>query len=68
MRQVSLREVLQQLADYQGSRVLYIDEQVGRRLVSGSFNLDQADSAIDALARNQNLRINNLAGQWLIVR
>ncbi|MEF9899168.1 MAG: FecR domain-containing protein [Pseudomonas sp.] len=68
VREVPLREVLQQLADYQGSRLLYIDEQVGRRLVSGSFNLDQAASALDALASNQNLHIDNLAGQWMIVR
>ncbi|WP_136478197.1 FecR domain-containing protein [Pseudomonas sp. DG56-2] len=68
VREVPLRDVLQQLADYQGSRLLYIDEQVGRRLVSGSFNLDQAGAALDALASNQNLHIDNLAGQWIIVR
>ncbi|MEG0862051.1 MAG: FecR family protein [Pseudomonas sp.] len=68
VREVPLREVLEQLADYQGSRLLYIDEQVGRRLVSGSFNLDQADTALDALASTQNLRIDNVAGQWIIVR
>ncbi|HWD34490.1 FecR family protein [Pseudomonas caricapapayae] len=67
-REVPLRQVLEQLADYQGSRLLYIDEQVGRRLVSGSFNLDQAESALDALARNQNVQINTVAGQWIIVR
>lgn len=68
VREVPLRQVLEQLADYQGSRLLYIDEQIGRRLVSGSFNLDQADTALDALASTQNLRINNVAGQWIIVR
>ncbi|MCY1250695.1 hypothetical protein D9M72_643540 [compost metagenome] len=60
--------MLEQLAEYPGSRLLYIDEQVGRRPVSGSFNLDQAGSAIDALARNQNLSVSHLAGQWIIVR
>ncbi|MDD1014429.1 FecR family protein [Pseudomonas rubra] len=68
VREVPLRQVLEQLAEYQGSRLLYIDEQVGRRRVSGSFNLDQAGSAIDALARTQNLNVSNLAGQWIIVR
>ncbi|QBF25131.1 FecR family protein [Pseudomonas tructae] len=68
VREVPLRQVLEQLAQYQGSRLLYIDEQVGRRRVSGSFNLDQAGSAIDALARTQNLNVSNLAGQWVIVR
>ncbi|QVM96045.1 FecR family protein [Pseudomonas sp. SORT22] len=68
VREVPLRRVLEQLAEYQGSRLLYIDEQVGRRPVSGSFNLDQAATAIDALARTQNLNVSNLAGQWIIVR
>ncbi|MOA62495.1 fec operon regulator FecR [compost metagenome] len=62
-----LRQVLEQLAEYQGGRLLYIDEQLGQRPVSGSFNLDQASSAINALARNLNLSVSSLAGQWIIV-
>ncbi|MDD2060731.1 FecR family protein [Pseudomonas sp. GD03860] len=68
VREVPLHQVLEQLAGYQGARLVLLDEQVGRRLVSGSFNLDKADSALDALAHSQNLRINNLAGQLIIVR
>ncbi len=68
VRELPLRQVLEQLADYQGSRLLYIDEDVGRRLVSGTFNLDQAQTSLNALASNQNLRINTVAGQWIIVR
>ena len=40
----------------------------GQRLISGSFNLDQADSALDALLSSQKLQANSLAGRWLIVR
>ncbi|MCW2268229.1 fec operon regulator FecR [compost metagenome] len=68
VREVPLRQVLEQLAGYHGARLVLLDEQLGRRLVSGSFNLDKADSALDALAQSQNLSINNLAGQLIIVR
>lgn len=68
VRDVPLREVLQTLADYKGSRLLLLDEQAGQRRVSGSFNLDQADTALDALIRNQKLEVNDLAGQMIIVR
>ncbi|MNC76059.1 hypothetical protein D3C75_1277060 [compost metagenome] len=63
-----LRDVLQRLADYQGSRLLLLDEQAGRRLVSGNFNLNQAADAFAALATTEQLRTHNLAGQLIIVR
>lgn len=68
VRDVSLREVLQRLADYQGQHLLLLDANAGQRLISGSFNLDQADSALDALLSSQKLQANSLAGRWLIVR
>lgn len=68
VRDVPLREVLQQLADYQGSRLLLLDANAGERLISGSFNLDQADNALDALANSQKLQVSTLAGQLIIVR
>jgi len=68
VREVPLRQVLEQLAGYQGARLVLLDEQVGRRLVSGSFNLDKADNALDALAQSQDLNIHNLAGQLILVR
>jgi len=68
VRDVPLREVLQRLADYRGQSLLLLDDQAGQRLVSGSFNLDQADSALDALLSSQKLRADSLAGRWLIVR
>lgn len=68
VRDVTLREVLQRLADYRGQRLLLLDEGAGQRLVSGSFNLDQADSALDALLASQKLRGDSIAGHWLIVR
>lgn len=68
VREAPLRQVLEQLADYQGSRLLYLDENVGRQRVSGSFNLDQADNALNALASSHNLHISKLFGQWIIVR
>ncbi|MHC2145755.1 FecR family protein [Pseudomonas sp. 210_17 TE3656] len=67
-RDVPLRDVLQRLADYQGSRLLLLDEQAGRRLVSGNFNLNQAADAFAALATTEQLRTHNLAGQLIIVR
>lgn len=68
VREAPLRAVLQRLADYQGQRLVLLDDAVGQRLVSGSFNLDQADSALDALLSSQNLRAHSVAGRWLIVR
>lgn len=68
VRDVPLRDVLQRLADYRGQRLLLLDEGAGQRRVSGSFNLDQADSALDALLGSQKLRGDSIAGRWLIVR
>lgn len=68
VREVPLREVLQRLADYQGSRLLLLDEQAGRRLVSGDFDLNQAANALEALAATEQLRTHNLAAQLIIVR
>lgn len=68
VRDVPLRDVLQRLADYQGQSLLLLDATAGQRLVSGSFNLDQADNALDALLSSQKLRADSLAGRWLIVR
>ena len=68
VRDVPLREVLQRLADYQGQRLVLLDDDAGQRPVSGSFNLDQADNALDALLSSQKLRAHSVAGHWLIVR
>ncbi|MBK5003079.1 DUF4880 domain-containing protein [Pseudomonas sp. S31] len=68
VRDVPLRQVLQQLASYRGQRLVLLDEQIGERLVSGSFNLDRADSALDALLATQQLQAHALLGHLLIVR
>lgn len=68
VRDVPLRQVLAQLADYQGSRLVLLDDAAGQRRVSGSFNLDQADTAFDALITSQKLRADALLGHWIIVR
>lgn len=68
VREVPLREVLQQLAAYQGKRLVLLNEQAGQRRVSGSFNLDRADSALDALISTQQLQAHALLGHWLIIR
>ena len=68
VRDVPLREVLQRLADYRGEALVMLDSVAGQRPVSGSFNLDQADSALDALLSSQKLRAHAVAGRWLIVR
>ncbi|RWU25617.1 peptide ABC transporter substrate-binding protein [Pseudomonas alkylphenolica] len=66
--EMPLREVLQKLADYQGTRLLLLDDQAGQKRVSGSFNLDQASTAFEALISSQQLKANHLAGQLIIVR
>ena len=68
VREVPLQQVLQQLAGYQGKRLVLLNEQAGQRLVSGSFNLDHADSAFDALVSSQQLQAHALLGHWLIIR
>ncbi|MDR2315106.1 MAG: FecR domain-containing protein [Pseudomonas sp.] len=68
VREVPLQQVLQQLAGYQGKRLVLLNEQAGQRLVSGSFNLDNADSALDALVSSQQLQAHPLLGHWLIIR
>lgn len=68
VREVPLQQVLQQLAGYQGKRLVLLNEQAGQRRVSGSFNLDKADSALDALVSSQQLQVHPLLGHWLIIR
>ena len=60
VRDVPLQQVLEQLADYQGSRLILLNGAAGQRRVSGSFNLDQADTAFDALISSQKLRADAL--------
>lgn len=68
VQDVPLREVLQKLAGYQGRRLLLLNEQTGERRVSGSFNLDRTDKALNALISTQQLRASDLAGHVIIVR
>ncbi len=68
VREVPLQQVLQQLADYQGKRLVLLNAQAGQRRVSGSFNLGNTDSALDALISNQQLQAHTLLGHWLIIR
>ena len=68
VRNAPLREVLEELMRYQGGRVIWLDEQVGQRPISASFNLKQIDSALDALISTQKLRTTALTRRELIVR
>ncbi|MBF8676708.1 FecR domain-containing protein [Pseudomonas fulva] len=68
VRDVSLQQVLQQLAAYQGKQLVLMNDQAGQRRVSGSFNLDEPDTALDALVASQQLQISKLLGHWLIIR
>ncbi|MFF7064178.1 FecR domain-containing protein [Pseudomonas sp. NPDC008258] len=68
VREVPLQQVLQQLVGYQGKRLVLLNEQAGQRRVSGSFNLDKADSALDALVSSQQLQAHVVLGHWLIIR
>lgn len=67
VREAPLQDVLRQLADYQGKRLVLLNETAGRQPVSGSFNLDRADSAFDALVSSRQLQAHTLLGQWLII-
>lgn len=68
VKDAPLRDVITQLAGYQGKRVWLLDEQIGHRRVTGDFNLDRPTDSLDALARAQNLKIHDVLGQALIVR
>ena len=68
VRDEPLGQVLQQLAGYQGKRLVLLNEAAGQRRISGSFNLDRADMAFDALLSNQHLNEHVLFGRWSIVR
>lgn len=68
VRDVPLQQVLDQLARYKGSRLVLLNGPAGQRRISGSFNLDQADSALDALISSQKLQADSLLGHWIIVR
>ncbi|MDR6713552.1 ferric-dicitrate binding protein FerR (iron transport regulator) [Pseudomonas hunanensis] len=63
-----LGQVLERLAGYQGQRVWLMDEQTAYRRVSGEFNLDRPAESLHTLAAEQQLRLYDLFGQWLIVR
>ncbi|MHC6227479.1 FecR family protein [Pseudomonas sp. X10] len=67
-RDMPLSQVIEQLAGYQGKRAWLLDEQASHRRVSGDFNLDNAAISLETLAREQNLKVNDVLGQALIVR
>jgi len=68
VRDAPLREVLEELVRYQGGYVIWLDDKVGQRTISASFNLHQIDSALDALISSQKLRTTALTRRVLIVR
>lgn len=68
VRDAPLREVLEELMRYQGGYVIWLDDKVGQRTISASFNLHQIDSALDALISSQKLRTTALTRRVLIVR
>lgn len=68
VRDAPLAEVLDRLAGYQGKRLVLLDSAAGQRRISGSFNLDQAGSAMDALISSQQLQMSSLFGRVLIIR
>lgn len=68
VRDAPLREVLEELVRYQGGHVIWLDDKVGQRTISASFNLNQVDSALDALISSQKLRTTALTRRVLIVR
>lgn len=68
VRNAPLRDVLDELMRYQGGRVIWLDDQTAQRPISASFNLQQIDSAVDALISAQKLRTTSLTRRVLIVR
>ncbi|TFF35431.1 FecR domain-containing protein, partial [Pseudomonas sp. RIT623] len=67
-RNLPLSEVLERLADYRGQRVWMMNEQAAYQRVSGDFDLDHPAQSLERLATDQQLRLHNLLGHWLIVR
>nr|WP_256344412.1 FecR domain-containing protein [Pseudomonas sp. F8002] len=51
-----------------GGHVIWLDDKVGQRTISARLNLNQVDSALDALISSQKLRITALTRRVLIVR
>lgn len=68
VREEPLRQVLQALVGYRGGHVLWLDERLAARPVSGSFNLRDPDSAIDALIASQGLQAVFNSRRLLILR
>ncbi len=67
-RNLPLSEVLERLADYQGQRVLMLNKQAAYQRVSGDYDLDHPAQSLERLATDQQLRLHNLLGHWLVVR
>ena len=67
-RNLPLSEVLERLADYRGQRVWMMNEQAAYQRISGDFDLDHPAQSLERLAADQQLRLHNLLGHWLIVR
>lgn len=68
VRDAPLREVLEEMVRYQGGHVIWLDDKVGQRTINARLNLNQVDSALDALISSQKLRTTALTRRVLIVR
>ncbi|MGE7993400.1 FecR family protein [Pseudomonas sp. NPDC089554] len=67
-RNLPLGQVLERLAGYQGQRAWVMDEQLAYRRVSGDFNLDRPGESLERLATEQDVRLHNVLGHWMIAR
>lgn len=61
-----LAEVLERLAAHQGQRLVLWNDHAAYRRVTGTYNLDRSEEALDRLAEQQHLRVHGVLGQWLI--
>ncbi|KAF1011646.1 MAG: Protein FecR [Pseudomonas fluorescens] len=63
-----LREVLEELMHHQGGHVIWLDSQVGQRLITTDLDLNDVPNALAQLIRNEKLNTTTLTDRLLIVR
>ena len=62
-----LSEVLATLDRYRRGRIILLDRELGRHEVSGVYDIENQEQALDALEKNLSLRVSRLPGGIVIV-
>jgi ferric-dicitrate binding protein FerR (iron transport regulator) len=68
VRQKPLRQVLDELMRHSGGHVVWLNDVRANTLVSGSFNLAESESAVNALLTSQGVRATFVTSKLLILR